>query len=152
MSVVGDPLHGVNLKLDRAAHHLDRIKAEVAAYTQDRPYVPVIEDQAALDEILANWPQLTRAQHATHLLATLPIVVGEVRPISEIIPIVLGDFLHNLRSSLDHLAVQLVKLNPPQAREPKPPRDKKPKKRTRMAFPIKGPDTDFPRDSETGFP
>ena len=104
-----NPLRSIYLRLDRASQHLDSLKSEIFAYTKDRPYVPIIKDEATLQNALAAWPGMAESKRGDWLQSVLQVIVSEVRPIPEIVPLILGDFLHNLRSSLDHLAGILVR-------------------------------------------
>lgn len=83
-------MEGVELKIARAAEHLDALGAEASAYLDSNPYQVVGEPRADGDMLLVckvyRYPPLR-------------------------LSVLLGDFLHNLRSSLDHLAWQLVLAN-----------------------------------------
>lgn len=81
------------MKLIRAQEHLGTLNAEFASYTESEPYRIVRElddeDNPTLVTIRLNqW--------------TAPTARWSV---------MIGDVLHNLRSALDHLAWQLVKIN-----------------------------------------
>jgi len=80
-------LEGVKLKVARTAEHLDALGAEASAYLDSSPYEVVGKSQADDDTLLVCKVH----RHP-------PLRLG----------VLLGDFLHNLRSSLDHLAWQLV--------------------------------------------
>lgn len=79
----GPSWEGVKLKIDRAAEHLEVLHQEVEAYLDDRPYEVVSEPRPEGNPLLLCKVH----QHPPLRLSIL-----------------LGDFLHNLRSSLDHLA------------------------------------------------
>lgn len=87
---MGYSLEGVELKIARASEHLDALGAEASAYLDSDPYQVVGEPQADGDIL---W--------VCKVHRYLPLRLS----------VVLGDFLHNLRSSLDHLAWQLVLAN-----------------------------------------
>jgi hypothetical protein len=96
-------LDGVLAKLGRAEEHLDALDARIGAYFARKPYASVREYDP---------------QHGARLAG---IRITE-RPPADL-ALVIGDYLHNLRSALDHLAWQLVIAS-----------DGKPSKRTE--FPI----------------
>ena len=100
------------LKLDRAERHLKELKDELAKYSEVRPY-----EARRNREIDAQVYIYT-----AHLREKPPPVLG----------LIVGDFIHNVRSSLDHIAVALS------------PRSRK----NKASFPI---ETDFiwERDVET---
>ena len=77
-------IEGYRLKLDRAKHHLDDLKAEIGAWEHSEPYSIVHEpDPDGTDQFLIR----VRA-----------------RPIPQYpFSLIVGDLIHNLRSSLDHL-------------------------------------------------
>jgi hypothetical protein len=78
------------LKLARAAEHLESLNEEVASYLDSRPYEVVQETQPEGN----------------------PLLVCKVNSLPPMrLSVLLGDFLHNLRSALDHLAWQLVLVN-----------------------------------------
>jgi hypothetical protein len=90
------------LKLDRTKQHIDNLEAEIAAYLRTNPYPVVTEDDPQRGKRIAK-------------------VGDEVAPIPSIIPLILGDAVHAIRSSLDHFAYA-ANANPPDV--------------TRVAFPI----------------
>lgn len=83
---MGHALDGVKLKVARAAEHLDVLRVECSAYLDSRPYELVRKPQLEGEdsEDLLFWK--------VHHLPPLRLSV------------LLGDLLHNLRSSLDHIA------------------------------------------------
>ena len=90
------------LKLDRANQHIDNLEAEIGAYLRSNPYPVVTEDDPHSGKRVAK-------------------VGDEVTPVPSSIPLILGDAVHNIRSSLDHFAY---------AANPNPPRV------DRVGFPI----------------
>ena len=83
-------LEGVKLKIDRATEHLEELNKEVENYLDGRPYEVVGKPREEGNPLLVC---------KVHRQPPLRLSV------------LLGDFLHNLRSSLDHLAWQLVLAN-----------------------------------------
>jgi hypothetical protein len=81
-----DKLLGTRLKLERAKKHFDDLDAVVGNYLKSNPCV--------LD---------TKRDPETRKLI---YYVDEIRPIPSEIAIIAGDMLFNLRSALDHLAMQ----------------------------------------------
>jgi hypothetical protein len=87
-------LNGVRGKLDRANHHFKEIDAavETALSMKDEAnLVPPYEYQA----------------DRKHLIVTCPTP----KPVDRALPLAIGDYIHNLRSALDHLIFQLAVLN-----------------------------------------
>lgn len=85
-------MESVKLKVARAEEHLGALRAECSAYLDSRPYELVgLPRTGDGDEDLLIW----RLHHPPPLRLS----------------VLLGDMLHNLRSSLDHLAWQLVLAN-----------------------------------------
>jgi len=83
----------VRLKLDRAKQHIDDLEAAIIAFHRTNPYPIVTEDD----------PQ--RGKRVVK-------VKGKPSPIPSAIPLILGDAVHAIRSSLDHFAYAAVR-NPP---------------------------------------
>jgi hypothetical protein len=81
-------IDGVRLKLERAQFHLKNV---------DDLAGPL---EAACREAVVGHPEQDGRQYVYR--------ISEVPPIDPLIGIILGDAVHNLRSSLDHLAWQLV--------------------------------------------
>ena len=79
-----------DLKLDRADHHLKELKAEIRRFTKKHAYeaVPV-----------AGSNRKTR---------TLRYKLRFTEQPSEMLPVIVGDIIHNIRSALDHLIVANV--------------------------------------------
>jgi hypothetical protein len=88
-------LKGVLLKLARAQTHLETLKADVRAYWEREPYGfrPEMDCEAGK--------------------YGLRIEIREDTPIGW--SVIIGDFIHNLRSALDQMACQLVLINDPAA-------------------------------------
>jgi hypothetical protein len=90
----------VRAKIGRAEVHMRNLKHLVAEFDWSQPY--------KLD-VIVQWPSQEgpghRRQHA--------IVVSRAAPIPLEIRLVAGDFLTNLRASLDHLAWELALADPP---------------------------------------
>ena len=88
-ATVAHPLDGVRLKLTRAEEHLHILDDETARYL-DGDFFQLVRDDTAHGSVFHLW-------------------VKEQPPAR--LSLLLGDCLHNLRSSLDHLAWQLVIAN-----------------------------------------
>jgi hypothetical protein len=84
-----DPLDAVRWKIHRAHEHLETLQLALAAFMWREPYNTVADLNAEQDEVVVT------------------LVVREEPP-KEWGP-VFGDFVHNLRSALDHLAIALVR-------------------------------------------
>jgi hypothetical protein len=84
-------LQGVEVKLDRARKHLDELIGRLAVYAHREPYrlVTQVEDEGR------------------KLVFVFELVE---KPFPEW-GVIIGDFIHNLRSALDHLAYQVVDAN-----------------------------------------
>jgi hypothetical protein len=87
------PFDGPDLKIHRAHEHLAAIEGEIKRFESLNPYLVTRERDAE------NLRYLWRF----HLTV----------PVPEILPVLLGDFLFNLHSALDHLAWQLSLLTRP---------------------------------------
>jgi len=85
-------MRGISLKLDRAQEHLLELDAAIGEYLDSEPYKPV-----------RNFPPSNQ-----HLMLIEFHVVNEP---DERLGVIIGDCVHNLRSSLDHLACRLVESN-----------------------------------------
>lgn len=84
------PLDGVQAKLERAQHHLKALHAAVGIVFREDPVIPDTKlDPDTGDHIV--WVKY---------IPDLPPVLGAI----------LGDFLHDLRSGLNHLAFELVRV------------------------------------------
>src|SRR5262249_16108456 len=86
---MADRLAGAKLKLDRANEHLDTLEAEIGRYLSGDFYMLVRDDKSDRT-IFHLW-------------------IKEEPPPS--LSIILGNCAHNLRSSLDHIAWQLILAN-----------------------------------------
>lgn len=84
-------LHGVEVKLARARHHAYTIETEWRAFCKREPY------RFSVDVHDEGRKHVYRVEHPPAVPETFTATFG--------------DFVHNLRSSLDHLAWQLVELN-----------------------------------------
>jgi hypothetical protein len=82
------PLAGVAAKIDRASFHLKTLEDEIRRFADSEPYSFVIE----LDD-KADWHSVVIRIHRE-----MPLSWGAI----------VGDYVHNLRSSLDHLIWQIV--------------------------------------------
>ncbi len=85
---ISERLLSARTKLCRAKRHFEELKSTVQGYLSAQPYVL----GSRLD------PESTRRIY----------FVADIRPTPLEIPAVLGDTIHNLRSTLDHLAYQAV--------------------------------------------
>lgn len=82
------PLIGPRLKLERAALHIREFEALSETYFADEPYT------ICVDQHPDNGPSLKAVFHRT------------IPPMASAI---VGDFIHNLRSALDHLAADMIR-------------------------------------------
>jgi hypothetical protein len=87
---MADPLHGVWLKLDRAKHHVDTLRAEVMEATEGDPETIGLA---------------SRFDQDTRFVVVYAERVPEVR---DCYGVLVGDALHNFRCALDHLWWQLA--------------------------------------------
>lgn len=86
-----DSLLGARLKIERARQHLESLRHETRVFTETNPY-----------EIVAKRdPQ--SGDHVVRIRYKRPNVKVPLR-----LSLIAGDIAHNLRSALDHLAVQLA--------------------------------------------
>lgn len=83
---MGDLVPSYILKLDRAREHLDALKAEIAAFDDSHPYT-VTKHREGSEEV---W------------------LLQFTSPLPPHVSLVGADFVHNVRSGLDHLAAALV--------------------------------------------
>src|SRR5260370_29058031 len=86
-----DRLFGIRAKIERAKYHIDELASRAQAFAEGNENCLVAEDD----------PQTGEKVYRIRLRAPLPALV----------PLIIGDAAHNLRSSLDHLAWQLVEAN-----------------------------------------
>lgn len=84
------------LKLDRAQHHFEEFRTEVAQYIESRPYT--VE-------------RVRRPRCPEHGRACIRFRLKLTAQPSPDLSVVLGDVLFNLRSALDHLAVAIAPRN-----------------------------------------
>jgi len=87
-SIPGFLPQSVQCKLFRAKEHLDELNSETRRYFQAKPAKVVRQEEGSPDEF-----------------------IGEIitdAPVPKRIPLIIGDFLQNLRSSLDYLVWELV--------------------------------------------
>ena len=87
------PLGSHWAKLSRARCHLDEIRELLSPYTGVKPY----ELRCTQDAVTREWVYTARAPDLSEGL--LPVLTGSW------LPVIVGDFLFNVRSGLDHLAV-----------------------------------------------
>lgn len=80
---------GTKLKIERARAHCDELKIEVRRFLKSNPY------------------QLNLNKNSVHK----HVSVTQINEMPEIIPLILGDFIHNCRSALDHLVTDLALVN-----------------------------------------
>ena len=85
-------LHGVRLKLNRAREHADDLRTEIDAWFARHPY-----------EVYGNYEPGPPEQYVFR--------VRFMEPVPPTWAITLGDFAHNARSALDHLAYVVVMEN-----------------------------------------
>lgn len=78
------------LKVERAKQHIMDLKERVCIYRESKPY-----------GIGTKPHEIAEIKHTT-------LYIASIRPIPNDFPLIIGDAVHNLRSSLDHLAWQLV--------------------------------------------
>jgi hypothetical protein len=76
-------LDGVWLKVSRAKKHIDDLEAAIIAFHETKPYAVVVEDDPQTGKRVAK-------------------IGGEPVPIPNEVPLILGDAVHAIRSSLDH--------------------------------------------------
>lgn len=87
---MGSDRESWHLKLDRAEYHLDEVACEVRRFSDRRPY------EAA--------PQTyTKGKHQY-----LRFVLRFTESPDAMLPVIVGDVIHNVRSALDHLVVANV--------------------------------------------
>jgi len=81
-------IDGIRLKIERAKKHIRDLDSGIRMFCDSEPYTLGIEPK-------------TQIQHVA-------LYVSSVEPIPDEIHLMIGDAVHNLRSSLDHLVWQLV--------------------------------------------
>lgn len=82
---------GIQLKVERAKEHIRHLDAAISTFCKSQPYTIGFKKHPQID-----WTTL---------------YVANAKAVPNSIALVTGDAVHNLRSSLDHLAWQLVKAN-----------------------------------------
>jgi len=85
-----DRVDGIRLKIERAKKHIADLDVAIQSFIELRPYT-----------IGTRAHPVAEIEHTT-------LFVASVEPVPETIALIVGDAVHNLRSSLDHLAWQLV--------------------------------------------
>lgn len=98
-----DPLAGIEAKLQRGDHHLERIEMEVAAFLYSKPWKVAFERDR--DRGL-HW------QVASFVIERHPPTGWSIR---------VGEAVHQYRASLDHLMTDLSRLRRPKLRVDKSP-------------------------------
>jgi hypothetical protein len=88
-----DRIRGVRLKIKQSREHIVGVGKMIPLFCESRPYT-----------IETKPHPVAQIHHTTLYLA-------RVQPVPDDIKLVVGDAIHNLRSSLDHLAWQLVEAN-----------------------------------------
>jgi hypothetical protein len=83
-------INGIRLKIERAKEHILELYKRIALFANDEPY-----------EIGAKPHSVAQIHHTT-------LYIKSVKPVPDEFSIIIGDVVHNLRSSLDHLIWQLV--------------------------------------------
>jgi hypothetical protein len=83
-----NPLFGTRIKINRAKQHFFELNTQVSAFLERKPYRLVEEEDAASQQIVYKLVENER----------IPDYWGGI----------VGDVIHNLRASLDHLAVQVM--------------------------------------------
>jgi hypothetical protein len=86
-----EPFAGPKLKVKRAKRHISDLNAEIGAFLKRDPYRIVLENNAETRKL--GW------------------IVRITEELSDQIPLIVGDAIHNLRTALDLLACDLVRLN-----------------------------------------
>ena len=86
-----DPLAGVRLKIERAKKHINDLEADIRAFRGGNPYRVVTDEHPRTGDIT----------YRLSITKDIPIEWSAI----------IGDFVHNLRSSLDLLACALIRAN-----------------------------------------
>ena len=89
-------MQAVNSKFDWARHHFELYHAELTKYMQVNPCKFVPKPNVSTDENGRSW-----------VMGTFEVKI----PIPEQLPLIVGDCLGNLRSTLDYLVWELVLAN-----------------------------------------
>jgi len=90
------PIEPINSKFNWAGRHFERLNTEIAEYLKINPCKFVPKPNVSIDEHGRSWVTGT---------------FEAVEPIPEPLPLILGDCLANLRSTLDYLVWELVGAN-----------------------------------------
>jgi hypothetical protein len=85
---MADRIQSVRLKIERAKEHITYLEGAIGEFRDSHPYTLVPKEK----------PEIGHTA----------LCVEEVHPVPGRISLIIGDVVHNLRSSLDHLAWQLV--------------------------------------------
>jgi hypothetical protein len=86
-----NPFTGAHGKLTRARKHIEELRAAIAAFFATQPYEIMQEEDTSTGDLIYR----LRIHHE----------------VPDDWSLIVGDILHNMRSSLDHLAWRLVELN-----------------------------------------
>ncbi len=89
---------GSKLKIERAKEHIDQLNVEIGKFAKLNPYFVVVEPSFQIGEAKPNTKRCS-------------LTVRIRKPIPERLLLIAGDAFHNLRSALDFLAGDLVRLN-----------------------------------------
>jgi len=81
-------IDGIRLKIKWAKKHISNLDAAIRSFCDSEPYTLGVEEKPTISHIALK--------------------VARVQPIPTDFALIIGDAVHNLRSSLDHLAWQLV--------------------------------------------
>lgn len=83
-------IDGIRLKIQRAKNHIDDLEEAIRAFIKSKPYT------------IGTKPHpVAEIEHTT-------LFVSTIEQVPFALSLIVGDAVHNLRSSLDHLAWQLV--------------------------------------------
>jgi hypothetical protein len=91
MPLTESMLAGVRAKIKRAKYHICDLESQIQRFLDNEPYGTSVD----------NDPQTGENVHRVKLSAEIP----------DDFPLIIGDAVHSLRSSLDHLACQLAVAN-----------------------------------------
>jgi hypothetical protein len=86
-----EPFAGPRLKVKRAKRHISDLNDEISAFLKRDSYRIVLENNAETGKL--SW------------------IVRITEELSDQAPLIIGDAIHNLRTALDLLACDLVRLN-----------------------------------------
>jgi hypothetical protein len=89
------PFEASDLKIARARKHLQELETEIAAFFSAKPFRLIVEP----------WEHNASLGYVTH--AWVVRIKGEITPM---VSTIIGDVFHNLRTSLDLLACDLVSI------------------------------------------